>query len=372
MVGSNGQFPRPQRGDRAVSNAPSSFQRRLNDPDAPCVIVAEIGVNHDGDPVKARRLVDAAIAAGADAVKFQVFTPEKLVAPGAGTADYQRSRGAGDDQAAMLRRLSLSQDDLTALRDHTLAGGGVFLASAFSPRDVELVAALGVPAIKLGSGELTDPFVLDAARRTGLPLILSTGMAGTDDIDWAVERLAGAPLILLHCTSAYPAPEDELHLAAIPPLRERYGVPVGYSDHSRGCEAAVLAATLGARLIEKHFTLDRGAAGPDHAASSEPAELAELIRRVRRAERLLGGGVKRLRAVEGDVRAAARKGLHAARNLTAGHRLAPGDLCARRPRVGLDPRNIDDLYGRELARELRAAEPLTRDRLVEGTEDLKW
>ncbi len=338
----------------------------------PVFVVAEIGVNHNGDPIAARRLIDAAREAGADAVKFQAFDPAELVDDDAPTAAYQSAAAGLSDQRRMLERLTLDRDALAGLRDYCAAVGIDFLASAFGAAQVELLVELGVGALKLGSGELTDPFVLDAARAAGLPLVVSTGMAGPRDIDWAVERLGEAPLVLLHCTSAYPAPDAELHLRALSALRERYGVPVGYSDHSRGFQAALLAAALGAVLIEKHFTLDREAAGPDQRASAEPAELAELVRRLRRAELQLGGRTKAHRPAEDDARAAARKGLRVARDLAAGHALEPGDLIARRPLRGLDPRNLDALYGCKLNRDLAAGRPLTRDTIDEPTEGLQW
>jgi len=338
----------------------------------PVYVVAEIGVNHDGDPEKARRLIDAAREAGADAVKFQAFDPVELVDAEAQTARYQSASTGEVDQRRMLEGLALSPECLAELRDYCARTGIDFLASAFGADQVEMLVGLGVGALKLGSGELTDPFVLDAARRSGLPLIASTGMAGRTDIDWAVARLAGSPLVLLHCTSAYPAPDTELHLRVLPKLGERYGVPVGYSDHSLGDTAALAAVSLGAVLIEKHFTLDRNAAGPDHRASTEPDELARLIRRVRRVEVQLGDSDKVVRRVEDDARAVARKGLRTTRDLAAGHVLKPGDLTARRPLRGLDPRNVDAVYGLKLTRDLAAGRPLTKDAIDEPTEDLQW
>lgn len=329
----------------------------------PVYIVAEGGVNHDGDPEKALELAAAAGECGADAVKFQLFTPENLVAADAPLARYQRHNAGGNDQLAMLERLKLSERDFARVKSRCDGLGLDFTLSAFSAGDVRAAAELGVPVLKIGSGELTDPFVLDAARDTGLPLMVSTGMANLEDVAWAVNRLGKAEILLLHCTSAYPAPAEELNLRALTALRERFDRPVGLSDHSPGTLAACLAVALGACAVEKHFTLDTGAAGPDHAASLDPTGFRELVRGIRNAERILGDGEKRSTPSEEDTRSVSRKGLRTTRRLEAGHRLAPGDLTAKRPAVGLDPRGVERLYGRKLKGTLEPDQPLTKDDL---------
>ncbi|MCK4594341.1 N-acetylneuraminate synthase family protein, partial [bacterium] len=312
----------------------------------PVYIIAEGGVNHDGDPEKALALVTAAKECGADAAKFQLFTPENLVAAGAPTARYQRNNDGESDQLAMLRRLKLAEGDFDRLKERCDEVGLDFILSAFSAEDVKTVARLGVRILKIGSGELTDPFVLDAARETGLPLMVSTGMAGLEEVAWAVDRLDDAELCLLHCTSAYPAPLQELNLRSIATLHERFNRPVGFSDHSLGSEAACLAVALGACAVEKHLTLDTGATGPDHAASLDPAGFRELVKGIRQTERILGDGDKRPTSTEANTLLVVRKGLRAAKRLEAGHSLIPGDLVAKRPAVGLDPRGVNRLYGR--------------------------
>jgi N,N'-diacetyllegionaminate synthase len=336
---------------------------RVLAPGEPVYIVAEGGVNHDGDPEKALKIVDAAKKCGADAVKFQLFTPENLVAAGAPLARYQRKSSGGMDQREMLERLKLSERDFARLKSKSDALGLDFILSAFSAQDVRAAAGLGVSALKTGSGELTDPFVLDAARETGLPLMVSTGMANLEDVAWAVDRLGEAEIFLFHCTSAYPAPLEELNLRALTALRERFGRPVGLSDHSLGSEAACLAAALGACAVEKHFTLDTGGAGPDHAASLDPTGFAEFVQKIRLAERILGDGEKRATSAEQDTRSVARKGLRTTRKLSAGHRLAPGDLTAKRPAVGLDPRGVEGYYGRRIKGMLEQDQPLTENDL---------
>jgi len=326
-------------------------------------VVAEGGVNHDGDLQKALDIVAAAGECGADAIKFQLFTPGNLVAADAPLARYQRENAGWENQLAMLERLKLSERDFARVKSRCDGLGLDFILSAFSPGDVRVAAGLGVPALKIGSGELTDPFVLDAARDTGLPLMVSTGMADLDDVAWAVDRLGEAEILLFHCTSAYPAPVEELNLRALTALRERFDRPVGLSDHSPGIQAACLAAALGACTVEKHFTLDREGTGPDHAASLDPAGFRGLVRGIREAERILGDGEKRPTPSEEDTRSVARKGLRTTRRLEAGHRLIPGDLSAKRPAVGLDPRGVDGLYGRKLKGSLEADHPLTEDDL---------
>ncbi|MCX7022631.1 MAG: N-acetylneuraminate synthase family protein [bacterium] len=336
---------------------------RLLAPGVPVYIVAEGGVNHDGDPEKALELAVAAKECGADAVKFQLFTPENLVAAGAPPARYQRKNAGGKDQLAMLERLKLTERDFARVKSRCDGLGLDFILSAFSEDDVRAAARLGVPALKIGSGELTDPFVLDAARHTGLPLMVSTGMANLEDVAWAVDRLGEADILLFHCTSSYPAPLEELNLRALTALHDRFVRPVGLSDHSPGTLAACLAVALGACAVEKHFTLDTGGLGPDHAASLDPAGFRELIRGIRNAERILGDGEKRATPAEENTRSVARKGLRTTRRLETGHRLAPGDLTAKRPAVGLDPRGVEGLYGRRIKGKLDPDQPLTEDDL---------
>jgi N,N'-diacetyllegionaminate synthase len=347
-----------------VRGRPFRIGGRILTTGEPVYIIAEGGVNHDGDPQKALELVSAAADCGADAVKFQLFTPENLVAAGAPTARYQALRTGENDQLAMLRRLRLGVDDFARCKDRCDELGVDFILSAFSAEDVQAAAGLGVGVLKIGSGELTDPFVLDAARETGLPLMVSTGMAGVEDTAWAVDRLGDADLLLFHCTSAYPAPEEELNLRAVVTLRERFNRPVGLSDHSPGTKAACLAVALGACAVEKHFTLSTGGIGPDHAASLDPNGFRALVREVRQTERILDDGEKRLMPAELDTRSVARKGLRTTRRLEAGHRLERGDLTAKRPASGLDPRAVERLYGRRLRKSLDADQSLTEDDLV--------
>ena len=252
---------------------------------APCFLIAEAGVNHNGDPEQARRLVDAAADAGSDAVKFQTFRSEHLASPQAPKADYQhRSTDAGESQLDMLRRLELPRSAYPVLQARCAERGILFLSSAFDEADADFLAQLGAPAIKIPSGELTNlPFLAHAARR-GLPLIVSTGMAALREVEEAVAAIreaGGRGLVLLHCVSRYPAPAAHANLRAMRTLADAFGVPVGFSDHTPGIAVAVAAAALGAHVIEKHLTLDRSLPGPDHSSSLDPREFRALVEHCR-------------------------------------------------------------------------------------------
>ena len=332
-----------------------------------CFVIAEAGVNHDGDLGRARELVAVAAAAGADAVKFQTFAAERLVTADAPKAAYQR-RGPEDaeTQAALLRRLELDADAHVALRDCAAAHGIEFLSTPYDAASADLLERIGVARFKLASGDLTNLPLLRHVARKGRPVVASTGMATLAEVASAVEALRGAgarDLTLLHCTSSYPADTAECNLRAIGTLRRAFGTSVGYSDHTPGTEIACAAVALGARVIEKHFTLDRRLPGPDHRASLEPEELAQLVARVRAVESALGDGVKRPAASEEEARRLARRSLVAARDLPAGAALAPEDLAARRPARGLPPAALDAVIGRELRAPLRSGEALRWEHL---------
>ena len=316
----------------------------------PCFIIAEAGVNHNGDVCLAQRLADAAAEAGADAVKFQTFKTERLVTPAAAKAVYQRQTTAPEEsQHAMLKRLELNAGAHAALAAHCRARGILFLSTPFDEESADLLADLPVPAFKIGSGDLTNQPLLRHVARKGKPIILSTGMASLAEVRAAVAALGDAgnrELILLHCVSNYPADPTTVNLRAMQTLAAGFGVPVGFSDHTPGQTVAVAAAALGACVIEKHLTLDRAMAGPDHRASLEPPELAALIRAVRTVETALGDGQKRPVATEAEVAAAARRSIVAARAIAAGTRLGTADLAVKRPGTGLPPDMLPGVLGR--------------------------
>lgn len=317
---------------------------------APCFVIAEAGVNHNGDPTLACRLVDAAADAGADAVKFQTFKALRLVTATAPQAAYQR-RGAagGGTQFEMLERLELSDDAHRAVVARCRARGVVFLSSPFDELSADFLADLDVPAFKLGSGELTNLPMLAHVAAKGRPLILSTGMATLDEVGAAVAtaRTAGATdIAVLQCVSSYPAQPADVNLRAMRTMADTFDVVAGYSDHTLGVAVSLGAVALGAAIIEKHFTLDRTLPGPDHQASAEPAELATLVAGIRAIESALGDGQKRPTASEADVAAAARRSIVAAVDIPAGATLTDDLLALRRPGTGLAPSRWSTVIGR--------------------------
>jgi N-acetylneuraminate synthase/N,N'-diacetyllegionaminate synthase len=319
----------------------------------PVFVIAEAGVNHNGDAELAHRLVEAAADSGADAVKFQTFDPAALASASAPTAAYQRSAGAGQDQQAMLARLALPADAWPALQAHAAELGLVFLSTPFDDASADLLDRLEVPAFKVGSGELTNTPFLERLARRGRPMIVSTGMADMAEVAAAVDAIRGtgnSHLALLHCVSAYPAEPGDANLRAMQTLRAAFGVWTGWSDHTPGIELPIAATALGAAIIEKHLTLDRTMRGPDHHASLEPAEFRAMIDAIRTVEVALGSGDKRPTAAERDVASVARRSLHWARDLAAGQSIGGDDLVAVRPGTGLAPGRAPDVVGRRTAR----------------------
>jgi N-acetylneuraminate synthase len=314
-------------------------------------VIAEAGVNHNGDLDLAMRLCDAARDAGADAVKFQTFRAEDLVVRGAPTAAYQARETGEQDQFEMLRKLELDEAQHRALRDHCARTGIEFFSTPFSLQAVDMLVALGVRRLKMPSGELTHRALVEHASATRLPLLVSTGMATLDECRTALGWAAAARgsmdgLQFMHCTSAYPASDEALNLAAIPAMQRELGVPIGYSDHSLGTEAALAAVALGATSIEKHLTLDRKLPGPDHSASLEPAAFAEMVRGIRRVESMRGDGVKAPRPEERDAARVARRSVVAAVDIPPGTRIDASMLACRRPATGIAPADQDRVVGR--------------------------
>lgn len=328
----------------------------------PCFVIAEAGVNHNGDPALAHRLVDAAADCGADAVKFQTFRPEALVADDAGAAPYQSRRGASS-QRRMLDDLALPDAAWDELAAHAAERGLAFLSTAFDAASLDRLLALGVPALKVPSGELDHLAFVTAIASHGLPVILSTGLGTLDEVAAAVDAAAAAPgLALLHCVTAYPAPVGASNLRAIPTLAERFALPVGWSDHTEGLVTAVAAVALGASILEKHLTTDRALPGPDHAASADPAGFADCVAALRAAESSLGDGVKRPQPVEEENRRFARRSHHAARDLAPGEVIGEADVRLLRPATGLPPGAA--VIGRTVARPVAAGSPLTAEDLA--------
>jgi N,N'-diacetyllegionaminate synthase len=326
----------------------------------PCLLIAEAGVNHDGDPERAHALVAAAADAGADAVKFQAFVADDLAAEGAAAAPYQRESGA-ETQRDLLRGLELEPETFASLARDAEARGLIFLASAFDEASLDMLDRVGVVAYKIASPDVANPLLLAAVGARGRPVLLSTGTADLAEVESAVSalRAAGADdLIVLHCTSAYPAPADESNLRAMTTMRDALRVPVGFSDHTQGDEIALAAVALGACVLEKHFTLDRSLPGPDHRASLEPDELALLVERVRRVESALGDGVKAPTAAERANAVLVRRSIAAAEALSAGTIIELEMLTALRPGTGIPAARVQELVGRRLRRSVSRHELL--------------
>ncbi|MBU0609702.1 MAG: N-acetylneuraminate synthase [Armatimonadetes bacterium] len=331
-------------------------------------VIAEAGVNHNGDIAVAQRQVDAAADAGADAIKFQTFKTERLVTRSAPKAEYQATAtGSGESQFEMLHKLELSAAHHQELMDHCRDRGIMFLSTPFDEESADMLDGLDIAIFKVPSGEVTNlPYLAHLARKQR-PIIMSTGMSTLSEVEAAVQTIEGCghrELVLLHCTSCYPTAPELANLRAIQTLAHAFGLPVGYSDHTAGLSVAMAAVALGARIIEKHFTVDRHLPGPDQSASLEPGELATLIRGIREVEQALGDGRKVPVAAERDTAAAARKSLVVASDQAAGTQLTAEMLAIIRPGTGLPPAMLEETIGRTLSTDVAAGTVLQRDMLV--------
>lgn len=331
----------------------------------PVFVIAEAGVNHNGDTELALQLVDEAAAAGADAVKFQTFSADHVAAAAAPKAGYQlETTNPDESQLEMLRGLELGRDAHEALIGRCAEREILFLSSAFDEGSVALLDELGVPAIKVGSGELTNAFLLERIAEAGRPVILSTGMAELGEVEAALRTLRSVPVVLLHCVSNYPASPGDSNLRAMATLRDAFDVPVGFSDHTQGAETSLAAVALGACAIEKHFTLDTSLPGPDHRASLEPLAFRAFVDGIRLVSSTLGDGVKRPAASELQNRGLVRRSVVAARPLPLGTTIEPEMLRALRPGTGIPPTQLDELLGRTLGRDLAENEQLSWSDLI--------
>lgn len=330
-----------------------------------CFVIAEAGVNHNGDPALARDLIREAAAAGADAVKFQTFSAERLATADAPKAGYQlENTDRTESQLQMLKRLELPRSAYPELLAQCRQMGILFLATPFDEDSADFLEQLGVPAFKIASGEITNLPLLAHVARKGKPMILSTGMSDLEDVRRAVETIEGAghaPLVLLHCVSNYPAQVEDANLRAMPALGNAFGVPYGYSDHMDGAEVALAAVALGACVIEKHLTLSRKLPGPDQKASAEPAELRALVKSIRMIEAALGDGIKRPAQAELATAAAARRSLVAACDISPGTVMTEALIELRRPGIGLAPALRSSVVGRKAARRIPAGTLLAMD-----------
>jgi len=336
-------------------------------PGEPCFIIAEAGVNHNGDMNLARRLVSAAVDVGADAVKFQTFTAERLATADAPKAEYQlRTTNGSESQFEMLQRLELSAEDHKKLSDYCNDLGILFMSSPFDEQSADLLADLDVPVFKIPSGEITNLPYLSHVAGKGRPMIVSTGMANLAEVEAAVKTIRDAgneSYVLLHCVSNYPAKKADINLRAMGTMSSEFGVPVGYSDHTMGIEIALAAVALEACVVEKHITLDRNLPGPDHMASLEPDEFADLVQGIRAVESALGHGRKEPVASEQSTAEVARKSLVAAKDIQAGEVITSGSIGIKRPGTGLSPAMLPDILGRPAREAIEAGSLITLEML---------
>ena len=321
------------------------------------LVIAEAGVNHNGDLGIAKKLIDAAANAGADLVKFQTFNADRLVTQSAAKAAYQiESTGLQESQHAMLRALELSADMHSELIAHCAKRNIGFFSTGFDIESIDLLVGLGQDHFKIPSGEITNLPYLRHIGKLGKRIILSTGMSTLGDIEAAIAALeqAGTPrqsMTVLHCTTEYPTPMNEVNLLAMTSIGRAFRVAVGYSDHTVGIEVSIAAVAMGATVIEKHFTLDRSMPGPDHKASLEPDELKALVRGIRNIEIALGDGVKRLTPSEEKNKPVVRKSLVASRYIKAGEAFNALNVAIKRPGTGVSPMRWDHVMGRMASRD---------------------
>jgi N,N'-diacetyllegionaminate synthase len=341
---------------------------RIIGPGHPSFIIAEAGVNHNGDINMAKQLIDKAKEAGADAVKFQTFRADRLVAPGTPLAPYQAARDdAPADQYELIKSLELAHDDHVTLKYYCEKVGILFLSSPFDEDSADLLDAIGVQAYKVPSGEIVNLPFLKHLAKLGRPIILSSGMATFGEIDKALSTIRESgvcEVVLLHCVTAYPTPPDECNLSVMKTLQDAFGVPVGWSDHTAGTAVGIAAAALGACIIEKHFTLDSSLPGPDHQASLEPAQLAEMIENIRTVEAAMGHPTKGPVACEADNFRIIRKGLCARGPITTMKALTPDALDFRRHPDAVGIEHLSDALGRKLRCPLAAGDPVRWQDLV--------
>lgn len=341
---------------------------QLIGPGQPTFVIAEIGVNHDGSIERAFELVNHARDAGADAVKLQLFSADRLVAPGAKMASYQLSVGAVD-QVDLLRRYEMTCDDVERVVDRARTAGLVPIATPFSPEDVFIIEQLEIPLLKIASPDCVNKVLLDRAAKSKRPMIVSTGAATMDEISTCCSWLDGWKIdfALMHCVSSYPTPTSQAQLGWIRALSDRFGRVSGYSDHTTELFAGALAVACGASIIEKHLTWNRFAPGPDHAASADPPQFRVYVDAIRQAEKMLGVGAKRPLEIEADVRKLSRQSLVAARRIRPHTRIEITDLTTRRPASGVCASRVDEIVGARSKRTIEAGEeidPTTLERHV--------
>lgn len=323
-------------------------------------IIAEAGVNHNGSFELAKQLVDKAIWAGADCIKFQTFNSKNLVSKNAQKAEYQKkTTDSSESQLEMLKKLELSKEEFIELRDYCNQNGIMFLSTPFDLESIDFLASIGVKTWKIPSGEITNYPFLRAIGKRKESVIMSTGMCTLDEVREALnvlKKFGTTDITLLHCTTEYPAPYDSVNLKAMLTLQNEFGYRVGYSDHTNGIEIPIAAIVMGATVIEKHFTLDKNMEGPDHKASLEPKELKQMVQSIRNVEVALGNGIKQPSDAEKKNIAIARKSIVAACNIKKGEVFTDNNLTAKRPGNGISPMSWNNLLGTKAIRDFMTDE----------------
>ena len=315
-----------------------------------CLIIAEAGVNHNGRLDLALELCDAAKKTGADVVKYQTWKTEKIITQNVSQAEYQvANTGIEETQYEMLKKLELSYDDFKKIKVHCDEIGILFSSTADDEESLDFLIELGIPFIKIGSGDIGNIPYLRYIGSKKMPIVLSTGMSSLADVDNSINALregGATDISILHCTTNYPCPYEDVNLRAMLTLKEAFHLPVGYSDHTMGKDVAISAVTLGANIIEKHFTLDCSMEGPDHAASTEPTEFAELVKSIRRVESFLGDGIKRATIAEKEISKVVTKRIVASKVIECGEVFSENNLCVKRNDVGMKASQWDFVINR--------------------------
>ncbi len=328
------------------------------------VIVAEIGVNHNGDPKLAKQLIDIALEAGADAVKFQAFKAWECAGTFSNNAEYQSNQSK--NQYELLKSLELDFADLADMKEYAEKLGLIFFATPDGETSLDFLCDINTPIIKIASGELTNIPFLYAIGSKHRPVILSTGMGTLEETDRAVTALkeSGVPeILLMHCTTEYPAPTEDANLKAITTMQKAFNLPVGYSDHTLGYEAAIAATALGAVMFEKHITIDKNMQGPDHAASMNPAEFKQYVLEIRRTVKMLGDGIKKPVSSELKNIPLVRRSIVAAHELFPGNIIGGHDIAIKRPATGIQPIELQNVFGKKVKVKLQKDEPITWEHL---------
>lgn len=339
--------------------------------DKPCFIIAEIGVNHNGEKELAKKLIEVAADCGASAAKFQTFKAEDLVVEATEAVAYQKEGNANVDQFNLLKSLELSIKDHEELVRHCNQCGIEFMSTGFDEKSLASLVQLGIKRVKIASGEVTNTPLVEASAKTLLPIVLSTGMATLEEVEECVSTIQAVwddqehvgELVVLHCTSAYPTALNEVNLASMQTIRDKLNVTVGYSDHTVGTRVASLAVAAGATVIEKHITLDRTMVGPDHSASIEPDELKQMVDDIRLAEIIRGSATKEPQSGEMEARKLVRKGLKYKKSFAKGHLISRQDLVTLRPETGLRPSKLSSLIGSKLKHDVTALSPVEEEDL---------